>query len=69
MTAGLMMGLLLVVIFSSVNLLTSAVQLDVLTFMIIFGVAMNIFNTWFLGAGILLRYAERQRGKGYHVSL
>lgn len=66
---GLMMGVLLVVILLSLNIITSAMQLNVLTVMLIFGVAINILNTWFLGAGILLRHAERQRGKEYHVSL
>jgi preprotein translocase subunit SecF len=66
---GLMMGVLLVVVLLSLNIITSAMQLNVLTVMLIFGVAINILNTWFLGAGILLRHAERQRGKEYHVSL
>lgn len=66
---GLMMGVLLVVILLSLNIITSAMQLNVLTVMLIFGIAINILNTWFLGAGILLRHAERQRGKEYHVTL
>jgi preprotein translocase subunit SecF len=69
MNTGLMMGVLLIVVFLSLNVLTSVTQLNVLTATMIFGIAINIFNTWFLGAGILLRQAERQRGKEYHVSL
>jgi len=69
MNTGLMMGVLLIVIFLSLNFLTSAIQLNVLAVTIIFGIVINIFNTWFLGAGILLRGVERQRGKEYHVSL
>jgi preprotein translocase subunit SecF len=69
LNTGLMTGVLLVVILLSLNILTSAMQLNVLTVMLIFGIAINILNTWFLGAGILLRHAERQRGKGYHVAL
>jgi len=69
MNTGLMMGVLLIVAFLSLNVLTSVTQLNVLTATMIFGIAINIFNTWFLGAGILLRQAERQRGKEYHVSL
>jgi len=69
LNTGLMIGVLLVVILLSLNILTSAMQLNVLTAMLIFGIAINILNTWFLGAGILLRHAERQRGKEYHVSL
>jgi preprotein translocase subunit SecF len=66
---GLMTGVFLVVILLSLDILTSAMQINVLTFMLIFGIAINILNTWFLGAGILLRHAERQRGKEYHVTL
>jgi len=69
LNTGLMMGVLLAVVLLSLNIITSAMQLNVLTAMLIFGIAINIFNTWFLGAGILLRHAERQQGKEYHVSL
>lgn len=69
LNTGLTMSVLLIVILLSLNLLTSAMQLDVLTATLIFGVAINILNTWFLGAGILLGHAERPRGKEYHVSL
>ncbi len=66
---GLMMSVLAIVVLLSLNILTSASPLNVLTAVLIFGIAINILNTWFLGAGILLRHAERQRGKGYYVSL
>lgn len=69
MSTGLTTGVLLVVIFLSLNLLTNYMELNTLTATLIFGVAINILNTWFLGAGILLRQVERQRGKEYHVSL
>jgi len=60
---------LLVVILLSLNIITSATQLNVLTATLIFGIAINIFNTWFLGAGILLGHVTRQPGKEYYVSL
>jgi preprotein translocase subunit SecF len=69
MGTGLTTGVLSVVIFLSLNLLTNYTELSTLTATLIFGVAINILNTWFLGAGILLRQVERQRGKEYHVSL
>jgi preprotein translocase subunit SecF len=65
---GLMIGALLVAVFLSLGLLTGAAQLKLLAAMVMFGIVMNIFNTWFLSAGILLRCVERQRGEGYHVS-
>jgi preprotein translocase subunit SecF len=69
LNTGLMMGVLLVVILLSLNIITSATQLNVLTATLIFGIAINIFNTWFLGAGILLGHVTRQPGKEYYVSL
>jgi preprotein translocase subunit SecF len=69
LNTGLMTGVLLVVILLILNIVTSAMQFNVLTAILIFGIAINILNTWFLGAGILLGRAERQRGKEYHVSL
>jgi preprotein translocase subunit SecF len=69
MTTGVMTGAVLIVVFLSLNILTGIAQLNLLTATIIFGIVINIFNTWFLSAGLLLREAERRPGKEYHVSL
>lgn len=69
MRTGLMMsGSTLVPLFA-LNLLTTAAQLYQLTAVLIFGIIIDIFNTWFLNAAIISRYAERQRRKVYHVSI
>lgn len=69
MRTGLIVNGLIVVVLLSLNLITSAPQLDVLTAVLIFGLVINFINTWLLGASILLRHAERQRGREYRVSI
>jgi len=69
MRTGLMMsGSSLIPLFA-LNLLTTAPQLYELTAVLIFGIVIDIFNTWFLNAAIIIRHAERQRRKEYHVSI
>ena len=69
MRTGLMMsGSTLIPLFA-LNLLTTASQLSELTAVLIFGIIIDVFNTWFLNATIILRYAERQRRKEYYVGI
>ncbi len=69
MRTGLMMsGSTLIPLFA-ISLLTTAPQLYQLTAVLIFGIIIDIFNTWFLNAAIVMRHAERQRRKEYHVSI
>lgn len=66
---GLMMNVMIIVLLLSLNILTGAHELNVLTGVLIFGIAINIINTWFLGAVMLLRYVERRRVGEYHVAV
>ena len=69
MRTGLMMsGSTLIPLFA-INILTTAPQLYELTAVLIFGIIIDILNTWFLNAAIVMRHAERQRKKEYHVSI
>lgn len=69
MRTGLMMsGSTLTPLFA-LNILTTAPPLYELTAVLIFGIIIDIFNTWFLNAAIISRYVERQRRKEYHVSI
>jgi len=69
MRTGLMMsGSTLIPLFA-LNLLTTAPQLYQLTAVLIFGIIIDIFNTWFLNSAIIIRHAERQQRKEYHVSI
>ncbi len=69
MRTGLMMsGSTLTPLFA-LNLLTTAPPLYELTAVLIFGIFIDIFNTWFLNAAIISRYVERQRRKEYHVGI
>jgi len=69
MRTGLMMsGSTLIPLFA-INILTTAPQLYELTAVLIFGIIIDILNTWFLNAAIIMRHAERQRRKEYHVSI
>lgn len=69
MRTGLMMSASTLIPLSALNLLTTAPQLYQLTAVLIFGIIIDIFNTWFLNAAIISHYAERQRRKEYHVSV
>jgi len=54
---------------AAVNLLVTNASIDQLSIVIVFGLIGDLFNTWFLNAGMLIRYAERKKGKEYYVSL
>lgn len=69
MRTGMMMSGSTLIPLLAINLLTTASQLYELTAVLIFGIVIDIFNTWFLNAAIILRYAERQRRKEYYVSV
>ncbi len=69
LNTGLLMNLMMIVLLLSLNVLTSAYELNVLTAVLVFGIAINVINMWFIGAGILLRHVERRRVKEYHVSV
>jgi preprotein translocase subunit SecF len=51
----------------AVNLFVTNPSLDQLSTVLIFGLAADLLNTWFLNAGILLWHASKRRM--YHVSL
>jgi preprotein translocase subunit SecF len=63
MVAGTSLATMLVV-----NLFVKNAAINQLSIVIVFGLAADIFNTWFLSAGIFIRHAERKKEK-YHVSL
>jgi len=67
-TGVMMSGSTLIPLFA-LNLLTTAPQLYQLTAVLIFGIIIDIFNTWFLNSAIIIRHAERQQRKEYHVSI
>lgn len=69
MRTGMMMsGSTLIPLFA-LNLLTTAPQLYELTAVLIFGIIIDIFNTWFLNAAIIMRHVERRKRKEYYVSI
>ncbi len=69
MRTGLMMSSSTLIPLFAINILTTAPQLYQLTAVLIFGIIIDIFNTWFLNSAIIIRHAERQRRKEYHVSI
>lgn len=52
-----------------VNIFVTNAAIDQLSIVIVFGLIADLFNTWFLNAGILIRHAERKKGKEHYVSL
>ena len=69
MRAGLAMSVVALAILLSVNILTTANQINELTVALIFGIIVNIVNTWFLSAALFLRHVERKKVVSYHVSI
>ncbi len=67
--AGLLMSCISLAILLSANLFTTASMLDELSLALAFGVIVNIVNTWFLGAAIVLRHVERKKVGVYHVGV
>jgi preprotein translocase subunit SecF len=51
----------------AVNLFVTNASLDQLSIVLVFGLAADLLNTWFLNAGILLRYLSKK--KTYYVAL
>lgn len=68
MKTGLAMSAVALAILASINILTTASQISELTFAVIFGIIVNIVNTWFLSSVIILRHFERKKVVSYHVS-
>jgi len=52
-----------------INILVTNPSITQLATVLTFGLAGDLFNTWFLNAGALMWYAERQKKKEYYVSL
>jgi len=52
-----------------INILVTNASITQLVTVLTFGLAGDLLNTWFLNAGILLWYAERQKRREYYVSL
>ncbi len=52
-----------------VNLFVTNASIDQLSIVIVFGLIADLFDTWFLNAGVLIHYAEHKKGKEYYVSL
>ena len=69
MGTGLMMSGTTLIPLIALNLLTTAPQIYELTAVLIFGITIDIINTWFLNAAILIRHAEGKRRKEYYVSI
>jgi len=68
MKAGLTMSVVALAILLSVNILTTAGPINELTFALVFGIIVNIINTWFLSAELFMRHVERKKVVSYHVS-
>jgi len=69
MKVGLVMSAVALAILLSINILTTTSQIDELTFAVIFGIVVNVVNTWFLSSVIILRHIERKKVVSYHVSV
>lgn len=69
MRTGLMMSGTTLIPLITINVFTTAPQLYQLTAVLICGIIIDVFNTWFLNAAIVMRYAERQRRKEHYVSV
>jgi len=52
-----------------VNIFVTNASIDQLSIVIVFGLIADLFDTWFLNAGILIRHAEHKKEKEYYVSL
>ena len=68
MKAGLTMSVVALAILLSVNILTTASPINELTFALVFGIIVNIINTWFLSVELFMRHVERKKVVSYHVS-
>ena len=66
---GIIISAVALAIILSINILVTAVQIKELTFAIIFGLIINVINTWFLSAAVILRRIEKRKVMGYHVGI
>ena len=69
MITGLMITGTTIATMVVVNLFVTNAAIKQLSIVIVFGLIADIIGTWFLNAGILIRHAERKKGKEYYVSL
>lgn len=69
MKTGLMMSGTTLIVLLTLNLFTTVPALDQLSAVLIFAIIIDIFNTWFLNAGILLRHTQKQLRREFHVSI
>jgi preprotein translocase subunit SecF len=52
-----------------INILVTNAAITQLVTVLTFGLAGDLFNTWFLNGGVLIWYMERKKRKEYYVSL
>jgi preprotein translocase subunit SecF len=69
MKAGLTMSAVAVAALLSMGTILGAAPLKQLAWVLAFGVIVNAFNTWFLGAVLYLRHVEQKKVVSYHVSI
>jgi preprotein translocase subunit SecF len=69
MKAGLTMSAVAVAALLSMETILGAAPLKQLAWVLAFGVIVNAFNTWFLGAVLYLRHVEQKKVVSYHVSI
>ncbi len=69
MKANLVMSAIAVAALLSVNLLVGATMIKELTLTLVFGIILNVVNTWFLGVLLVMRHVERKKVVSYHVSV
>lgn len=69
MKTGLMMSATTLTVLIALNLFTAAPALDQLSAVLIFGVIVDIVNTWFLNAGMLIWRAQKEVRREIPVSI
>lgn len=68
MKTGIMMSGTTLAALIALNVFTTASVLKELSSALIFGVASDFLNTWFLNGGLLLMHMERKKKEEYYVS-
>jgi len=68
MKTGIMMSGTTLAALIALNVFTTASVLKELSSALIFGVASDFLNTWFLNGGLLLMHVERRKKEEYYVS-
>ena len=68
MRTGLTMTSAVLIALFATNILITAPELHQLSMVFVFGLLVNVINTWFLNAGMLLWHVERRRVREYYVS-